>query len=79
MENLSSDDIDLIAPTQFVPVEGIPPQRITPEKPVCTWEIRDGGEWFYRFTFSPVLVCKKPKKTVGLGDSISATALAYSL
>ena len=32
----------------------------------------------YQFAFSPVLVCKKPLKTVGLGDAISATGLIYS-
>ena len=32
----------------------------------------------YKFDFSPVLVCRKPLKTVGLGDAISATGLIYS-
>jgi len=31
------------------------------------------------FWIAPVLVCKRPKKTVGLGDAISSTGLAYSL
>ena len=30
------------------------------------------------FFFTPVLVCKKPTKTVGLGDAISSTGLIYS-
>ncbi|XP_022106357.1 ADP-dependent glucokinase-like [Acanthaster planci] len=30
------------------------------------------------FHFSPVLVCKKPGKTVGLGDAISATAMLHT-
>lgn len=30
------------------------------------------------FLFTPVLVCKHPTKTVGVGDSVSATALMYS-
>ena len=29
-------------------------------------------------TFSPVLVCRNPLKTVGLGDAISSTALMFS-
>lgn len=29
------------------------------------------------FYFAPVAVCKKPKKTVGLGDAISASGLMY--
>jgi ADP-dependent glucokinase len=31
-----------------------------------------------RFYFTPVLVCKKPLKTVGLGDAISSNALFYN-
>jgi len=31
------------------------------------------------FWISPILVCKHPRKTVGLGDSISSAGLAYSL
>lgn len=31
------------------------------------------------FWIAPIFVCKFPKKTVGLGDSISATSLAYAL
>ncbi len=30
------------------------------------------------FFLSPVLVCKKPLKTVGLGDAISSVGLLYS-
>jgi ADP-dependent glucokinase len=32
-----------------------------------------------RFLFTPVLVCKKPVKTVGLGDAISSNGLLYSI
>ena len=32
-----------------------------------------------RFTFTPVLVCKKPSKTVGLGDAISSNGLLYAI
>ena len=31
-----------------------------------------------RFYFTPVLICKNPIKTVGLGDAISSIGLAYS-
>uniref|UniRef100_A0A0B7BIV7 ADP-dependent glucokinase n=1 Tax=Arion vulgaris TaxID=1028688 RepID=A0A0B7BIV7_9EUPU len=41
--------------------------------PVLSWR-KDG----YLFVFSPVLVCKRPVKTVGLGDAISATGLMFS-
>jgi len=32
-----------------------------------------------RFYFTPVMICKKPVKTVGLGDAISSIGLVYSL
>lgn len=31
-----------------------------------------------KFQMTPVLVCKNPKRTVGLGDSISSVGLVYS-
>ena len=31
-----------------------------------------------KFSFTPVLVCKQPTKTVGLGDAISSSGLIYS-
>lgn len=43
------------------------------KNPVYSW--RKNG---YLFVFSPVLVCKNPVKTVGLGDAISATGLMFS-
>ncbi|XP_071794031.1 ADP-dependent glucokinase-like [Asterias amurensis] len=44
-----------------------------PSKPLLKWQRGD-----VTFHFSPVLVCKKPGKTVGLGDAISATGMLYS-
>ena len=41
--------------------------------PVTSWVHNDVS-----FYFSAVLVCKHPKRTVGLGDCISATGLQYS-
>ncbi len=32
-----------------------------------------------RFYFTPVLICKQPVKTVGLGDAISSIGLVYNL
>ncbi len=32
-----------------------------------------------RFLYTPVLVCKKPTKTVGLGDAISSNGLLYAM
>lgn len=47
---------------------------VTEEKPVVTWE-KDGVQFY----LAPVLVCNKPESTVGLGDKISSTALAYQI
>lgn len=47
--------------------------KFDPRKPGISWE--EGEVEFY---YSPVLVCRKPLKTVGLGDAISATGLLYS-
>eukprot|EP00117_Sycon_ciliatum_P015964 scpid66803/ scgid15597/ ADP-dependent glucokinase len=49
------------------------PIVVDPNSPVSTWQ-RDG----INFYLSPVLVCRRPLKTVGLGDAISATGLLYS-
>ncbi|XP_038076901.1 ADP-dependent glucokinase-like [Patiria miniata] len=46
---------------------------VDPSNPLMTWK---RGQ--VTFHFSPVLVCKKPGKTVGLGDAISATAMLYT-
>ncbi|KAK2151151.1 hypothetical protein LSH36_374g04045 [Paralvinella palmiformis] len=43
------------------------------DNPVMTF-----GHDGFQFALSPVLVCKNPLKTVGLGDAISATGLLYS-
>ena len=47
--------------------------QITPESPVASWQ-RGGVE----YVVAPVLVCKDPLMTVGLGDAISAMGLLYS-
>lgn len=48
--------------------------HISPSSPVVHW-LRGGVRYF----LSPVLVCKQPLKTVGLGDAISSTGLVYSM
>ena len=50
-----------------------PSVELHPNAPVISWN-RDG----IMLNLSPVLVCRKPIKTVGLGDAISATGLLYS-
>ena len=44
-----------------------------------TLPLSDFGEPMINFAYVPVLVCKEPKSTVGIGDSISATGLAAAL
>ena len=48
--------------------------EITREESVLRYDI-NGVTFFY----APVLVCKEPKVTVGLGDAISASALSAHL
>lgn len=47
--------------------------HLTPESGVVSWE-KSGVE----YVFTPVLVCRAPSKTVGLGDAISSMGLLYS-
>lgn len=47
--------------------------QVTPEQTVVEWE-RNGVSYL----LTPVLVCKSPSKTVGLGDAISSTGLLFS-
>ncbi|XP_077120237.1 ADP-dependent glucokinase isoform X1 [Ranitomeya variabilis] len=47
--------------------------RISAREPVAVW--RNGGVTFH---FTPVLICKEPIRTVGLGDAISAEGLLFS-
>ncbi|KAM3925054.1 ADP-dependent glucokinase isoform 2-T2 [Leptodactylus fuscus] len=47
--------------------------KITAKEPVAVW--RKGGVTFH---FTPVLICKDPTRTVGLGDAISAEGLLFS-
>ena len=75
---LGDDDLDLLAPLSFH-VQGERPGtkqavQATVEVPVAQW--RDGVSTFY---YAPVLVCQVPKQTVGLGDAISSSGIAYAL
>ena len=77
-EVLDDKDVELRTPEIFA-------------RSVNNWELRrnlvkrDEGnpvtEWSFNgidFHFSAVLVCREPKRTVGLGDCISASGLQYS-
>ncbi len=72
-ENLSSEDLELRIPLMFTLHSGAKIQPFESSKPVQSFQ-----HLGYDFFFSPVLVCKQPLKTVGLGDAISATGLIYS-
>lgn len=48
--------------------------RFDPARPVIEFRRSDN-----KFFFTPVLVCKEPQKTVGLGDAISSIGLVYSV
>ena len=65
--------IDILAPLSFTSPSG-EVLHVTEASPVAMWS--SGGHVFH---LAPVPVCREPKNTVGLGDAISANALAYSL
>jgi len=72
-KSLSPFDIELRIPMSFKLHSGSEEQSFDERNPVISWD-REG----FHFVLSPVLVCISPSKTVGLGDSISATGLMYS-
>jgi ADP-dependent glucokinase len=74
----NSQDLDpakmvLKMPLAFKLFSDDPERSFDPMNPVSSFN-HNGID----FALSPVLVCKEPIKTVGLGDSISATGLLYS-
>lgn len=71
--DLISEKLELRVPRTFKLYTGDTERELNPSEPVMTWA--RGG---FSYVFSPVLVCKKPVKTVGLGDAISATGLLFS-
>ena len=71
--DLSPEEVDLRIPDSFKLFSGDIERQFNHTNPVLSWT-RKG----LHFVFSPVLVCHEPKRTVGLGDAISATGLMYS-
>ncbi|XP_047246497.1 ADP-dependent glucokinase isoform X2 [Girardinichthys multiradiatus] len=67
--------VELKAPLEFHSSHsGLGEQlSLNPEEPVTVWHRGN-----ITFHLSPVLVCKRPLRTVGLGDAISAEGLVYS-
>ena len=73
LSDLNDTTIDFLSPLHFTSPSS-QNVHISSDQPVAEWSSESCS-----FYFVPVPVCKKPKNTVGLGDAISATALAYSL
>ncbi|MEQ2159619.1 hypothetical protein GOODEAATRI_024893, partial [Goodea atripinnis] len=67
--------VELKAPLEFHSSHSGPGKQLSlnPEEPVTVWHRGN-----ITFHLSPVLVCKRPLRTVGLGDAISAEGLVYS-
>ena len=72
-ETFHLNDVDLRFPETYSRFTGGLPVRFNSKKPVVSFSHRD-----LDFSLSPVLVCREPLKTVGLGDAISATGLIHS-
>lgn len=70
---LDPEKADLKIPKKFLLHTGGEERTFSHSEPVMSFTHES-----LEFSFSPVLVCKKPLKTVGLGDAISATGLLYS-
>ena len=66
--------VDLKIPLEFSLHAQSGLQRFDARQPIVSWVSAEN----ITLIFSPVLVCKKPTKTVGLGDAISSTGLLYS-
>ncbi|KAF6128594.1 ADP dependent glucokinase [Phyllostomus discolor] len=74
-EAIDTGRVSLRAPLEFLTSHSEAGSRVVlnPDEPVVEWR-REGVS----FHFTPVLVCKDPVRTVGLGDAISAEGLFYS-
>lgn len=75
LRSVDVSKVELKAPLEFSSSHGEPREALTldPARPVTVW--RRGNVTFH---FTPVLVCRHPLRTVGLGDAISAEGLVYS-
>lgn len=75
LQSVDVSKVELKAPLEFHNSHTSPRKKLTldPEKPVTVWHREN-----VTFHLTPVLVCKQPLRTVGLGDAISAEGLVYS-
>ncbi|XP_048337697.1 ADP-dependent glucokinase isoform X2 [Sphaerodactylus townsendi] len=74
-ETIDASRVFLKAPREFATSQTGESFTVSfnPSEPVSEWH-KDG----ISFHYTPVLVCKDPLRTVGLGDAISAEGLLYS-
>ncbi|XP_075713843.1 ADP-dependent glucokinase isoform X2 [Rhinoderma darwinii] len=74
-QTIDPSRVMLKSPLEFATsqTETGPKARISAKEPVAVW--RRGNVTFH---FTPVLICKDPARTVGLGDAISAEGLLFS-
>jgi len=77
-EEVTTSELELRTPEYFArSVQNWYLRRVLVKRdeanPVIQWKHNQ-----LEFSFTAVLVCKKPKRTVGLGDCISATGLQHS-
>ncbi|KAM6969758.1 ADP-dependent glucokinase [Aplochiton taeniatus] len=75
LQTIDVSKVMLKAPLEFHSSHGEPRETLSlnPAHPVTMW--RRGNVTFH---LTPVLVCRQPLRTVGLGDAISAEGLFYS-
>ncbi|XP_036391132.1 ADP-dependent glucokinase isoform X2 [Megalops cyprinoides] len=75
LQSIDTTKVALRAPREFHSSYSEPRETLSlnPAEPVTVY--RRGNVTFY---LTPVLVCKQPLRTVGLGDAISAEGLLYS-
>ncbi|XP_069019118.1 ADP-dependent glucokinase isoform X1 [Embiotoca jacksoni] len=75
VQSVDVSKVELKAPLQFFSSHSEPREQLSlnAAQPVSVW--RRGNVTFH---LTPVLVCKRPLRTVGLGDAISAEGLVYS-
>nr|XP_046250401.1 ADP-dependent glucokinase isoform X2 [Scatophagus argus] len=75
LRSVDISKVELKAPLEFHSSHTEPREKLflNPAEPVTVWH--RGNVTFH---MTPVLVCKQPLRTVGLGDAISAEGLVYS-
>ncbi|KAJ7998324.1 hypothetical protein DPEC_G00221510 [Dallia pectoralis] len=75
LRTIDASKVVLRAPLEFHSSHSEPREKLSldPARPVAVWRRHN-----VTFHLAPVLVCKQPLRTVGLGDAISAEGLMYS-